>query len=191
MRCLHQQGNPVPRRRLQRRSRTSHRYMQARRARRSPRQATTEYEDLTCGSQRAREGVNRCCGGAAGFSGRIASAGLNTSTDTMNLRCSPAGMAPTPTTWREISSPRSLVIDTITAYSHASSPLGWRIDPSTRRGEKVGTIGSPPGANRRCFLQEGQTLVLCRITARQCGQVRVAPAGVLRSVLTRRDELPG
>jgi hypothetical protein len=62
-----------------------------------------------------------------------------------------------------------LVIDTITAYSHASPTFGWRIDPSTRRGEKVGTTASPPAAalNRRCLRHEGHTLVLCRITALQ------------------------
>src|SRR5438105_710481 len=102
-------------------------------------------------------------------------------------------MAPTPTIWRATSSPRSFVIDTVTAYSHASPACGWRIDPSTRRGEKVGATTPPPapGANRRCFRHDGQTLVLCRITARQCGQVRVAPAGVLRTVVTRPGEPPG
>jgi hypothetical protein len=31
----------------------------------------------------------------------------------------------------------------------------------------------------------GQTAALCRMTVRQCGQVRVAPAGVRRTVVTR------
>ena len=84
------------------------------------------------------------------------------------------------------------VIEIITAYSQASPASGWRIDPSTRSGEKVGTSAPPPtpGANRRCFRHEGQTLVLCRMTARQCGQVRVAPAGLLRRVVTRPGASP-
>src|SRR5262249_52708731 len=130
-------------------------------------------------------------GTVAAFSGSgTAPAGVNTSTANVNLRCSPDGMAPTPTTCR-VSSPRSFVIVTTTTYSHASPILGCRIAPSTRRGEKVGTTASPlaPGANRTCLRHEGQTLVLCRITARQCGQVRVDPAGV-RRVLTRPGESP-
>src|SRR5688500_11472685 len=46
-----------------------------------------------------------------------AAAGSKTSTATVNLRCSPGGIAPTPTIWRVTSSPRSFVIVTITAYS--------------------------------------------------------------------------
>ncbi len=104
------------------------------------------------------------------FSGSATAApsGANTSTANVKLRISPGLIAPTPTIWRVTSTPRSFVIDTITAYSHASPAFGWRIEPSTRRGEKVGTTASPPAAaNRRCFRHEGHTLVLCRITARQ------------------------
>jgi hypothetical protein len=85
-----------------------------------------------------------------------------------------------------------LVIVIITAYSQASPTSGCLIAPSTRKGVRVETTVSPPAPpNRTCFLHEGQTLVLCRITARQCGQVRVAPAGVLLRLLTRRDDSQG
>jgi len=122
--------------------------------------------------------------------GSSAPSGAKTSTANANFRCSPGGMAPTPTTWRVTSSPRSFVIDITTAYSHASPTFGCRMVPSTRRGEKVGAVMPPPlpGAKRRCLRHDGQTLVLWRITARQCGQVRVAPAGVLRTVVTMRDD---
>src|SRR5688572_23730776 len=118
---------------------------------------------------RRRLGVgSRATDGVVAVSVSAATSGANTSTANVKLRSSPGFIAPTPTIWRVSSTPRSFVIDTITAYSHASPALGWRMDPSTRRGEKVGTTASPPAAaNRRCFRHEGHTLVLCRITARQ------------------------
>jgi hypothetical protein len=115
--------------------------------------------------------------------------GANTSTENENFRSSPGSIAPTPTIWRETSSPFSFVIVITAAYSHASPTFGCRIDPSTRSGEKEGAVTAPPfapGAKRTCFRHDGQTIVLCKITARQCGHVRVAPAGVFRTVVVTR-----
>ena len=117
--------------------------------------------------------------------------GVNTSTAKEKVRASPGSSAPTPTTWRATSSPRSFRIDTTTEYSHASPAFGCRIDPSTRSGENEGMgAAAAPESNRRCFRQAGQTAALCRITVRQCGQVRVAPASARRTVLTRPDLAP-
>src|SRR5262249_53904994 len=100
--------------------------------------------------------------------------------------------APTPTTWRATSSPRSFLISTTTEYSHGSpDDSGWRIDPSILSGEKLGCAGAAflaaaDGSNRRYFLHAGQTLELSRITARQCGHERVAPGADWRTELTTR-----
>src|SRR5207249_10127831 len=102
----------------------------------------------------------------------------NTSTPKENVRCSPGRNAPTPTTWRAISSPRSFRIEMTTEYSHASPAPGWRTDPSTRSAEKLGDArDAAPGSKRRYFLHAGQTLALSRMTARQWGQRRVVPTG--------------
>jgi len=51
------------------------------------------------------------------------------------------------------------VIVTTAEYSHASPPLGWRIEPSTRSGVMVGaTVTSPE--TLRCLRHDGQTLEL-------------------------------
>jgi 4-hydroxy-3-methylbut-2-enyl diphosphate reductase len=94
-----------------------------------------------------------------------------------------------PTICRPTSSPLSFLIEIATEYSHASPTFGWRTVPSTRRGEKVG-CASAPGTKRRCLRHDGQTGALARTTARQCGQVRVVPAGVFRAMLTTRDATP-
>lgn len=63
--------------------------------------------------------------------------GANTSTESVTVRLSLGSSAPTPTTLRSTSSPRSLRIETTTEYSHDSTPLGLRNAPSTRSAEKV------------------------------------------------------
>src|SRR6185437_14054064 len=112
--------------------------------------------------------------------------GAYASTTNANVRSSPGEIAPTPTTWRVTSSPRSLRIEMTTAYSHGSPLLGGRIAPSTRSGDNVGiaAVPSAPGSKRRCLRHEGQTLALWRMTARQCGQTRVLPGTGRVIVLT-------
>src|SRR5688572_6906100 len=122
-------------------------------------------------------------------SGMLNPCGVNTSTEKVNVLPSPARSAPTPTICRPTSSPLSFLIEIITEYSHASPTFGWRIAPSTRRGENVGCASSP-GTKRRCLRHDGHTAALARTTARQCGQVLVVPAGVFRTMLTTRDETP-
>ena len=113
------------------------------------------------------------------------SPGTNTSTEKVNERCSPGCSAPTFTICRATSSPFSFLIETRTEYSHAWPTLGWRTAPSRLSAEKLGAgVAAAPGSNLRCFRHAGQVLALCRITARQCGQSRVAPAGA-RNVFTR------
>jgi len=63
---------------------------------------------------------------------------LNTSTASEKVRVSPGCNAPTPTTWRAISSPRSLRIASTTEYSHEPQFAGWRSVPSTRSGVAAG-----------------------------------------------------
>src|SRR3982750_226326 len=115
--------------------------------------------------------------------------GLNTSTAKLNVRPSPGPNAPPPTMWRPPSSPLSFVIVTTAEYSHASPPLGWRIEPSTRSGVMVGATASPP-ETLRCLRHDGQTLELWEIPARQGGPVRVAPAVVRAAMLTRPGDSP-
>ena len=64
--------------------------------------------------------------------------GANTSTESVTVRLSRGSSAPTPTTLRATSSPRSLRIETTTEYSHESAPAGLRNAPSTRSAENVG-----------------------------------------------------
>jgi hypothetical protein len=55
---------------------------------------------------------------------------------------SPGCSAPTPTTWRAIFSPRSLVMEITTQYSQLSSREVWRIDPSMRIADTDSACGS-------------------------------------------------
>ena len=55
---------------------------------------------------------------------------------------SPGCSAPTPTTWRAIFSPRSLVIEITTQYSQLSPRSAWRIDPSIRIADTDSACGS-------------------------------------------------
>src|SRR6476659_1971736 len=115
------------------------------------------------------------------------SPGLNTSTEKVKLRPSPGWIAPTPTTWRDTSSPLSLRTVTRTEYSQDCPFSGCLSAPSSRSAEKLGAArAAAPGSKRRCFLQAGQLVALWRITARQWGQSRVAPAADDRTVLTTR-----
>ena len=126
---------------------------------------------------------------AAGVAAR-ASLGTNTSTAKVKERCSPGCSAPTPTTWRFTSSPFSFLTETSTEYSHAWPTSGCFTVPSRASAEKLGAGAlAAPGSNFRCFLHAGQLLALWRMTARQCGQRRVAPAGA-RSVLTKACRSP-
>src|SRR5688572_30172588 len=109
--------------------------------------------------------------------------GANTSTDRVTVRDSSGSSAPTPTTLRATSSPRSLRIDTTTEYSHESAPLGLRNAPSTRSAEKVGCTRrstSELGSKRGWWWQPGQTLALSRIVVLQCGQILVLPGTATR-----------
>src|SRR6185312_13987941 len=60
------------------------------------------------------------------------------STLSMKVRCSSGCMAPTPTSLRAISSPRSLRMVSTIEYSHAPLPTGLRKLPSTRSGTDAG-----------------------------------------------------
>jgi len=109
-------------------------------------------------------------GGATGADGG------STSTDNVNVRFSAACSAPTFTTWRVTSSPRSLRIAMITKYSSGCSRGGWRIVPSTRNAGAAATCRfAASESKRRWCMQPGQILRLSRIVALQCGQVRVLP----------------
>jgi hypothetical protein len=93
---------------------------------------------------------------------------VNTSTAKVKVRSSAGCSAPTPTTWRVISSPRSLRTESITEYSQGRSAGGCRIVPSTRSAEKlVGAFRLAPGSKRKWCRQAGQTLALSRIVALQ------------------------
>lgn len=80
------------------------------------------------------------------FPAAFASAGVNTSTDSENVRASAGCSAPTPTTWRVTSSPRSFLIEISTEYSHDSPTAGWRIVPCTLSAEKLGSSRSDTAA---------------------------------------------
>jgi hypothetical protein len=67
--------------------------------------------------------------------------GGTVSTTTENSRCSPCRSAPTPTSWRAISSPRSFRIVTSIVYSVVPAGGPLRV-PSTRRASTVGRLPS-------------------------------------------------
>src|SRR5258707_15635064 len=107
------------------------------------------------------------------------------STEKSYLCFSPGCSAPTPTTWRAIFSPRSLVIEMTTTYSQLSSRTLWRIVPSMRIADFDSACGSAlPELKRRWCWHPGQILALCRTTALQCGHIRVAPKVPARATLT-------
>src|ERR1700733_9037900 len=118
---------------------------------------------------------------------RLRSAAARTgikSTEKLYLCPSPGCSAPTPTTWRAIFSPRSLVMEITTQYSQLSPRSVWRIDPSIRIADTDSACGSAfEELKRRWCWQPGQILALCRTTALQCGQIRVAPKGPARTTL--------
>jgi hypothetical protein len=72
----------------------------------------------------------------------LASAGVNTSTARVKVRASAGCKAPTPTTWRVTSSPRSFLIEINTEYSQDSPTAGWRIVPCTLSAVRLGTSRS-------------------------------------------------
>jgi hypothetical protein len=63
---------------------------------------------------------------------------LKTSTASVKVRCSAGCSAPTPTTFRVISSPFSFRIETITEYSQDSPTAGCLMVPSTLSGTSEG-----------------------------------------------------
>jgi len=72
----------------------------------------------------------------------LASTGVNTSTASVKVRASAGCKAPTPTTWRVTSSPRSFLIEINTEYSQDSPTAGWRIVPCTLSAVRLGTSRS-------------------------------------------------
>src|SRR5690606_34951818 len=70
-----------------------------------------------------------------------------TSTDRLNVRSSPACMAPTPTTWRASSLPSSSRTVSSTEYSQAPPSAGCRIMPSTWSAVVL-AAGAAPGPVR-------------------------------------------
>jgi len=99
------------------------------------------------------------------------------STLKVKVRCSSGRIAPTPTSLRAISSPRSLRMVSTMEYSHAPLSAGLRKLPSTRSGVDAGAAVAPVGSLKRSlWRQAGHTLALSRMVSRQCGQLRVAPA---------------
>lgn len=125
------------------------------------------------------------CGGIGADGGR-------TSTDIVNVRFSEACKAPTFTTWRVTSSPRSLRIAMMTKYSSGCSFGGCRMIPSTRNAGAAATCRfAASESKRRWCMQPGQILRLSRIVALQCGQVRVLPVDTGReATLMKRCRIP-
>ena len=108
------------------------------------------------------------------------------STLKVKVRCSSGRMAPTPTSLRAISSPRSLRMVSTMEYSHAPPSAGLRKLPSTRSGVDADTAVALVGSLKRSlWRQAGHTPALSRMVSRQCGQVRVAPAVPGGVVLTK------
>src|SRR4051794_38654348 len=106
--------------------------------------------------------------------------GVNTSTDSVTVRASVGDIAPTPMTFRAISSPRSLRIETTTEYCQDAAASGFRNEPSTMSAEKVGCAPGSTiafGSKRRWWWQPGQMPARSRIVALQCGQILVFPGG--------------
>jgi hypothetical protein len=94
--------------------------------------------------------------------------GGKTSTDSVKVRFSAACRAPTLTTWRVTSSPRSLRMAMITKYSSGCSSGGWRMMPSTRNAGAAATWRfAASESKRRWCMQPGQILRLSRIVALQ------------------------
>jgi hypothetical protein len=147
-------------------------------------------------------GEGACGGGAAGalnvpvdefvFCGGTGADGGKTSTDRVNVRFSAACSAPTLTTWRVTSSPRSLRMAMITKYSSGCSFGGCRMIPSTRNAGAAATCRfAASESKRRWCMQPGQILRLSRIVALQCGQVRVLPVDTGReATLMNRCRIP-
>jgi len=108
------------------------------------------------------------------------------STLNVKVRCSSGRMAPTPTSLRAISSPRSLRMVSTIEYSHAPLSAGLRKLPSTRSGVDAGAAVALVGSLKRSlWRQAGHTLALSRMVSRQCGQMRVAPAVPDDALLTK------
>jgi hypothetical protein len=118
--------------------------------------------------------------------------GGRTSTDSVKVRFSAACSAPTLTTWRVTSSPRSLRMAMITKYSSGCSSGGWRMIPSTRNAGAAATWRfAASESKRRWCMHPGQILRLSRIVALQCGQVRVLPVDTGReATLMNRCRIP-
>jgi hypothetical protein len=118
--------------------------------------------------------------------------GGRTSTDSVKVRFSAACRAPTLTTWRVTSSPRSLRMAMITKYSSGCSSGGCRMTPSTRNAGAAATWRfAASESKRRWCMQPGQILRLSRIVALQCGQVRVLPVDTGReAALMNRCRIP-
>lgn len=147
-------------------------------------------------------GEGGCDGGAAGafivpaaefvFDGGTGADGGRTSTDRVKVRFSAACRAPTLTTWRVTSSPRSLRMAMITKYSSGCSFGGCRMIPSTRNAGAAATCRfAASESKRRWCMQPGQILRLSRIVALQCGQVRVLPVDTGReATLMNRCRIP-
>ena len=126
------------------------------------------------------------------FCGGTGADGGSTSTDIVKVRFSAACNAPTFTTWRVTSSPRSLRMAMITKYSSGCSFGGCRMIPSTRNAGAAATCRfAASESKRRWCMQPGQILRLSRIVALQCGQVRVLPVDTGReATLMNRCRIP-
>ena len=126
------------------------------------------------------------------FDGGTGADGGRTSTDRVKVRFSAACRAPTLTTWRVTSSPRSLRMAMITKYSSGCSFGGCRMMPSTRNAGAAATCRfAASESKRRWCMQPGQILRLSRIVALQCGQVRVLPVDTGReATLMNRCRIP-
>ncbi len=114
------------------------------------------------------------------------------STEKLYLCFSPGCSAPTPTTWRAIFSPRSLVIEITTQYSQLSSRSGVtnRSLDAHRRLSTPSAVLAFAELNRRWCWHPGQIFALCRTTALQCGHTRVAPKVPARATLTASCRRP-